>query len=94
METYASILAWRIPWTGKPDGLQSMKLQSQTGLKRLGMRGTTLGGVGPAVGFAGGERGPPQLQIQPGKWGFMAREQGGASGWRLPRANTGAWGYG
>ena len=29
METHSSILAWRIPWTEKPDGLQS---QSQTRL--------------------------------------------------------------
>ena len=25
--THCSTLAWRIPWTGKPDGLQSMGLQ-------------------------------------------------------------------
>ena len=25
--TYFSILAWRIPWTEEPDGLQSMGLQ-------------------------------------------------------------------
>ena len=29
--THSSILAWKIPWTGEPDGLQSMGLQkSQT----------------------------------------------------------------
>ena len=27
MATNSSILAWKIPWTGKPDGLQSMGLQ-------------------------------------------------------------------
>ena len=27
MVVHPSILAWRIPWTEKPDGLQSMKLQ-------------------------------------------------------------------
>ena len=27
MATYSSILAWRIPWTEKPDELQSMGLQ-------------------------------------------------------------------
>ena len=27
MATYSSILAWRIPWTEEPDGLQSMGLQ-------------------------------------------------------------------
>ena len=25
--TYSSILAWRIPWTEEPGGLQSMRLQ-------------------------------------------------------------------
>ena len=30
MTTHSSILAWRIPWTEEPDGLQSMGLQSQT----------------------------------------------------------------
>ena len=30
--THSSILAWRVPWTEEPDGLQSMWLQSQTQL--------------------------------------------------------------
>ena len=30
--THSSILAWRIPWTEEPGGLQSMGLQSQTQL--------------------------------------------------------------
>ena len=30
MATYSSILAWRIPWTEEPGGLQSMGWQSQT----------------------------------------------------------------
>ena len=29
MATYSSILAWKILWTEKPDGLQFMGLQSQ-----------------------------------------------------------------
>ena len=29
MGTHSSILAWRIPWTEEPGGLQSMRLQSQ-----------------------------------------------------------------
>ena len=33
--THSSIPAWRIPWTEKPDRLQSMGLQSQTWLKQL-----------------------------------------------------------
>ena len=28
MATHSSILAWRIPWTEEPDGLQSMESQS------------------------------------------------------------------
>ena len=28
METHSSILAWKIPWTEKPGGLQSMGSQS------------------------------------------------------------------
>ena len=28
MATHCSILAWRIPWTEEPGGLQSMELQS------------------------------------------------------------------
>ena len=27
MATHSSILAWRIPWTGEPGGLQSIELQ-------------------------------------------------------------------
>ena len=35
MATHSSILAWRIPWTEEPGGLQSMGLQSRTWLKWL-----------------------------------------------------------
>ena len=28
--THSSILAWRIPWTGEPGGLQSMGSQSRS----------------------------------------------------------------
>ena len=30
MATHSSVLAWRIPWTEEPGGLQSMELQSWT----------------------------------------------------------------
>ena len=33
MATQSSILAWRIPWTEEPGGLQSMESQSQTRLR-------------------------------------------------------------
>ena len=32
MAPHSSILAWKIPWSEKPGGLQSMGLQSQTRL--------------------------------------------------------------
>ena len=32
MATHSSILAWEIPWTEEPGGLQSIMLQSQTQL--------------------------------------------------------------
>ena len=35
MATHSSILAWRIPWTEEPGGLQFTVLQSQTQLKLL-----------------------------------------------------------
>ena len=35
MATYSSVLAWRIPGTGEPGGLPSMRLQSRTLLKWL-----------------------------------------------------------
>ena len=38
MATHSSVLAWRIPWTEEPGGLQSTGPQSQTQLKLLSMR--------------------------------------------------------
>ena len=32
MATHSSVLAWRIPWTEEPGGLQSVGLQSRTRL--------------------------------------------------------------
>ena len=32
MAIHSSILTWKIPWTEEQGGLQSMRLQSQTGL--------------------------------------------------------------
>ena len=33
MATHSSILAWRVPWTEEPGGLQSVGSQSRTRLK-------------------------------------------------------------
>ena len=37
MATHSNILAWRIPWTEEPGGLQSTGSQSLTQLKRLSL---------------------------------------------------------
>ena len=37
MATHSSILAWRIPWTEEPGGLQSMGSQSRTRLSALSL---------------------------------------------------------
>ena len=42
MATHSSILAWRIPWTEKLGGLQSIGSQSQTRLKRLSTHAYTV----------------------------------------------------
>jgi hypothetical protein len=41
MVTYSSLLAWRIPWTEEPGGLQSIELQrvGQTEATELGSPG-------------------------------------------------------
>ena len=42
MATHSSVLAWRIPWTEEPGGLQSMGLQkSQTRLQHLSIAHST-----------------------------------------------------
>ena len=41
LTTHCHILAWRIPWTEEPGGLQSIVLQSWTQLKRLGTHART-----------------------------------------------------
>ena len=38
MVTHSSVLAWKIPWTEEPGGLQSMGSQSQTRLSTHQMR--------------------------------------------------------
>ena len=35
MATHSSILAWEIPWTGEPGGLQSMVLATVHGTERV-----------------------------------------------------------
>ena len=41
--THCSILAWRIPWTEEPDGLQSVRSQSRTQRKQLSTDSKKIG---------------------------------------------------
>ena len=55
MATHSTILAWRIPWTEKPGGLQSMgqwgrKESDTTELLTLLMETETLGAIGDRRG--------------------------------------------
>ena len=40
--THSSVLAWKIPWTEEPGGLQSIVSESQTQLKLLSTRACML----------------------------------------------------
>ena len=44
MATHSSILAWRIPWTEEPGGLQSMGLQELDTTEQLGIHSSSLSG--------------------------------------------------
>ena len=50
MATHSSILAWRIPWTEEPGGLQSLGLQSWTRPTR--QHSTTIAKFGIRNGFS------------------------------------------
>ena len=47
MTTHSRILAWEIPWTEEPDGLQSIGSQSQTWVKWLSMHTCSSAGGFP-----------------------------------------------
>ena len=55
--THSSTLAWRIPWAEEPGGLQSMKSQSWTQLKRLNTK-TQDAMESMSEGVGGSEDGP------------------------------------
>ena len=46
MATHSSILAWRIPWTEEPGGLQSMGSWSRTRLRDSALHATAWGAKG------------------------------------------------
>ena len=55
METHSSILAWDIPRTEEPGGLQSMGLQSRTPLKQLSTHSVLLGCLSFSKGLSVGK---------------------------------------
>ena len=73
MATHSSVLAWRIPWTEEPGGLQSMGSQSQTRLKQLSTHTQCKMGILKSSKDHTGkvDRGlsaPPGLAIRPLTW--------------------------
>ena len=42
MATHSSTLAWKIPWTGEPDGLQSMGSQESNTTEQLNNMGERI----------------------------------------------------
>ena len=56
MATHSSVLAWRIPWTEKPGGLQSM------GSHRVGHDWSDLAAAAAAAAAAAGEGNGTLLQ--------------------------------
>ena len=49
MATHSSILAWRIPWSEEPGGLQSTGSQSRTQLSDLATAAADLGMTGAKI---------------------------------------------
>ena len=54
MAAYSSILAWEIPWTEEPDGLQSMGSQR---VRHKGLNNNKIRSLIPEKGFPGGSDG-------------------------------------
>ena len=69
MVTHSSILAWRIPWTENPGGLQSMGSQRVGHSWATSPRGFLVGTMGKESACNSGHR---QMQVwslgSPGKW--------------------------
>ena len=59
--THSSLLAWRIPWTEEPGGLQSMGSQSQTGLSDGGVKNEFKA---PAPSWTGKHLHPHRRQLR------------------------------
>ena len=82
MAVHSSILAWRIPWTGKPSGRQSMGLQR---VRHDGASNTPAGDItralaSPADHSLLSREGPGVLTPRPsGTWPHLPAEQQGAS---------------
>ena len=68
MTAHSSILAWRIPWTEQPGGLQSIGLQSQD-MTAVTWHTCTGGGSEPSAGHCSALLGQPSLFLQTGSLG-------------------------
>ena len=79
MATHSSILAWRIPWTEEPGGLQSRGSQSQTRLRDQ----RTIRAVPLSLGLLAGWKGGTQPHLQ--------SHSGPQAGVHIPRCASLAW---
>ena len=65
MATHSSILAWKTPWTEKPDRLQSVGSQSQTRLSNFTFSFLFPDGGRPMVWSKRGQKAPLLLGAKP-----------------------------
>ena len=82
MAIRSCILAWRIPWTEEPDGLQSIGLQSQTRLKQVSVWWFSRVTIQHCPDFSGG----PAVKSLPMP-GMQAWYLVGELGSHMPRGN-------
>ena len=63
MATHSSVLAWRIPWTEEPGGLQSVGLQSRTRLRDSRLRKACNSTCVPFCVPCGSLRASPDIRL-------------------------------
>ena len=70
MATHSSILAWRIPWTEEPGGLQSMGLQELGTTEKLSTHTHTHAHTHSGISFS------HEKEENPASRGYMVGPQG------------------
>ena len=78
MATHSSILAWRIPWTEEPGGLQSMGLQELGTTEKLSTHTHTHAHTHSGISFS------HEKEENPASRGYMVGPQGHYAKWHKP----------